>query len=107
MVELVYFGSGLCNRAPDVLGRMYSATGKEWVANMQVVEAVKLGITVTIRPATDAERKRAEALTALYEIGQQIRQRVDNILEQDTPESAQEARQSMAAEFLGAPNLRS
>ena len=90
MIELVYFGHELAKRAPLAAGVIYSAMHKEWITVMQAVEAVELEVPISIRPATESEKKRVESLAALYEIGEQLGERVKSILdEHQTPPAPQ------------------
>lgn len=100
MVELVYFGEELCERAPGAIGCLYHDAGKEWVPGMQVFELIRLNMPLTIRPATESEMKRAEALAALYEIGKQIGDKIEHILDQESPEVISEAKQKLAQQFF-------
>lgn len=82
MVELVYFGEELAQRAPLAAGVIYSAMHREWITAMQAVEAVRLAIPISIRPATEAEKKRVETIAALYEVGAQLGERIKSILDE-------------------------
>lgn len=82
MIELVYFGEELAQRAPLAAGVIYSAMHKEWITAIQVVEAVRLELPLSIRPATDAEKQRVETIAALYEVGAQLGERIKLILDE-------------------------
>lgn len=82
MIELVYFGNELAQRAPLAAGVIYSAMHREWITAMQVVEAVQLEMPLSIRPATADEKKRVETIAALYEVGAQLGERIKSILDE-------------------------
>lgn len=100
MVELVYFGEELCERAPGVVGCLYHGTTKSWVSTMEVLETIRLKMAVQIRPASESEMKRAEALAAMYEIGQQIGEKIEQLLDQEGPEAAQEVKDRLAQKIF-------
>ena len=80
-MQAVYFGQELNKRAPDIVGCLYLDSGAQWVTLVDVVAAMDRGETISIRPASDAEMKRAEGVVALYEIGQQISAKIGQILD--------------------------
>lgn len=92
MVELVYFGEELCQRAPGIVGSLYHGSSKQWVSALEAVEAVKAKFPIVIRPATESEMRRAEALVAMHDIGRQIGEKLNQLLDQETPEEVQKAK---------------
>jgi len=83
MIELVYFGNEHRERAGDAVGSVYNSADKEWITPLQVVEAIKLRMAVSIRPATETEMKRMHEHVALYEIGRQLEIKVGHLLDRD------------------------
>lgn len=86
-MQVVYFGQELNRRAPEVIGCMCLEPDVKWVSLLDVVAAMERREPVTIRPASDAEMKRAESVVALYEIGQQLGAKISEILD-DKPNEA-------------------
>jgi hypothetical protein len=94
--ELVYFGEEYAERAPAVMGNVFSSITQRWVSAEEFVETIRLRIPLLIRPATESEMNRAEAATAIYEIGQQLGQKIDRLLDQHAPESVQTLKDKLA-----------
>lgn len=80
-MQIVHFPEELQARAPDIMGRLRVAHSQKWVTPADVVAVINDGQTVTIRPATEVELKRAEAYMALYGIHTQLGAHVGNQLD--------------------------
>ncbi|MFC0131398.1 hypothetical protein CR105_03050 [Massilia eurypsychrophila] len=85
-MQVVYFSQELQARAPGVLGCLFNEDTKGWVSLIDVAAAIERRENVTVRPATETEMKRAEAVAALFDIGVQLGQKVEALLDQETPE---------------------
>jgi hypothetical protein len=80
-MQAVYFGLELNKRAPELIGCLCTEPDIKWINLLDVCAAMAAGETVTIRPASDAEMKRAEGAVALYEIGQQLGAKIGELLD--------------------------
>jgi hypothetical protein len=80
-MQVVYFGQELHRRAPEVIGCLCLEPDVQWVSLLEVVAAMESGETVTIRPASDSEMKRAESLVQLCEIGEQLGAKIGQLLD--------------------------
>jgi hypothetical protein len=108
-MQVVYFSQELQARAPAVLGCLYDEATKNWVTLFDVAAAIERRETVAIRPATESEMKRAEAIAALFDIGVMLGQKVEALLDQDTPEVVKgkitAIREAMESVDTGPPEL--
>lgn len=86
-MQAVYFGQELNKRAQEVIGCLCLEPNVEWVNLLDVVAAMDRGETVTIRPASVGEMKRAESLVSLCEIGEQLGAKIGELLD-GKPEEA-------------------
>lgn len=80
-MQAVYFGQELNKRAPDIVGCLYLDPAAKWVTLFDLVAAMDRGETITIRPASQSEMKRAECLVALYEISWQLGAKIGELLD--------------------------
>lgn len=104
MVELVYFGDAHAARAPGMVGTIYSGAGQEWVTPAEIFEAMELKIPLIVRPASESEMKRMEAIVSMYEIGAEIAQKIGDLLDQNGRDAVASSQQD-AAEKLGSLDL--
>lgn len=84
-MNVVYFSEELANRAPGHIYPLCEEPSGAWVSLVDVVEAIRRREPVTIRPATEGEMRRAEAATALYEIGLLLSEKLNTLLDQQSP----------------------
>lgn len=80
-MQLVFFGSELNQRAPEVVGVFYEPTLPMWVSLQEALGVLMAGHSVSIRPATETEMKRAERLIVLHEVGFQMAKATHEALE--------------------------
>ncbi len=83
---VVHFPEELYARAPKAIGRLCLAPSNEWVSLITVAEAVDRGETVTIRPASENELRRADAFVSLYEIGLAMGEKIGILLDKESPD---------------------
>jgi hypothetical protein len=86
---VVHFPQELHERAPDAIGRLCVAPNAIWTSLVELAAIVNRGEIVTIRPASDAEVRRAEAYVSLYEIGQAMNEKIGALLDKESPEAVQ------------------
>lgn len=87
-MEAVYFGFEFQKKAPEVFGHMCRAPSGEWVTLGDVAAAIESGETVTVRPASKSEMRRAEDFIALIEVGKQLGAKLGSLLDQYAPKEA-------------------
>jgi hypothetical protein len=88
-MNVVYFPEQLNARAPALMGCLCAVPENRWLNLGDVAHALRNGEAVNIRQASPTELKRAEGLTALYEVGMIVGEKVKALLDQDpaaTPE---------------------
>lgn len=86
-MHAVYFPEALADSLPSgALSYFYTAPDNLSASIVDIVQAIRRGEVVTIRPATASELKRMESFIALYGIGQQLGEKLGTLLDQD-PES--------------------
>jgi hypothetical protein len=88
MQNVVYFPEELQARAPSSVGVLYFTPTHEWGTLFNVIDVVRTGETVTIRPATPEEVERAEKRVVLYEISLQLGAHIGSLLDHEPPEVA-------------------
>lgn len=81
-MQVVFFPENLCARAPDILSCLYSWPDNQKTSIPEVIEAIRRNELIMIRPASESELKRAEAMIALFDIGVMIGQKVQVLLDQ-------------------------
>lgn len=108
-MQVVYFPEELNARAPTVMGVLCVASPNTWVNLFDIVEFIKAGETVTIRPASAPELQRAEGRVALYEIGVALGAQISALLDhepvEETEEKIEGLRDVLASYDMGFPNL--
>lgn len=83
-MQVVYFPEALCDSVPGgALSYFYTAPDNLPANMVDIVRAIQRGEVVTIRPATETELNRAEAIVALVQIGGMIAEKVGVLLDQD------------------------
>lgn len=82
-MQVVFFPEEFHTRAPTIMGHLRAAASHKWVTLNDVIETVRAGQAVTIRPASETELKRAEGYIALYDIGVQLAAHLGELLDQD------------------------
>lgn len=87
-MQFVYFPEELNARAPETVGCLCAAPSGEWVSLLDIVAAIQRRETVSIRPASEGEMRRAEAYVALYEIGMMLAEKMEVLLDQETADVA-------------------
>lgn len=85
-MQVVYFPEELHARAPSAVGVLCYVPTNEWVSLFDVVDMVRTGENVTIRPASEQEVQRAEQLVILHEIGHELSKHVGALLDHEPPE---------------------
>lgn len=84
-MNLVYFDHQLSDQAPGLIGSFRANPGAEWVTFAAIVDTLNQGEPVNIRPASPAERGRAESVIALSQIAEQLAAKVGTLLDADAP----------------------
>lgn len=87
-MQAVYFPEELNARAPHAIGQFAEIPSTKWLTLVDIVEAIRRGEAITIRPASDSELRRAEAYIAMFEIGAALAEKMHSLLDQETPEAA-------------------
>lgn len=87
-MKVIYFGTELHRRAPEVMGVFCSDPEGQWLTVPEFLQAIERGECVDTRPASPTEMKRAEAMVALYEICVQLGYNLGALLDKDEPEVA-------------------
>ncbi|MFC0168399.1 hypothetical protein ACFFKC_09925 [Pseudoduganella danionis] len=95
MKSYIYFGLEHHQKAPELFGVLTTSPELNWVGLDHLVSALDAGESIQIRPASNAERVRADATIALYEVGALLAGKLESLL--DAPgtesESAEGAKQ--------------
>lgn len=108
-MNIVYFNEELNARAPTVMGVLCDASTNSWTNLFDVVELIKAGETVTIRPASEQELQRAEGRVALYDIGVALGAQISALLDHEPPEETDKKleglRDVLASYDMGFPGL--
>jgi len=99
-MQVVHFPEELHARAPSAVGVLCFAPTNEWGTLFNVIDLVRTGETVTIRPATEQEVERAEQLVVLHEIGQELSQCIGKLLDHEPPEVVDQHRAQLAEAIL-------
>lgn len=81
-MNAVYFGFSFQEKAPEIFGHMCLSPSGEWVTLRDIAQAIEDGETVTVRPASASELKRAEEYVALIEVGKQLGEKIGSLLDQ-------------------------
>lgn len=87
-MQIVYFPEELHARAPSAVGVLYFAPTDEWGTLFNVIDVVRAGETVIIRPASEQEVGRAEKRVVLHEISMQLGAHIGSLLDHEPPEVA-------------------
>lgn len=90
-MNTVFFNESLHARAPKVIGVLFLEKENQWVGLAEVVDAVRRGEVVTIRPASDVEMSRAEAIVSTFEVGQQISKNIQTLYDNKGPDEVEDA----------------
>ncbi|NHZ35343.1 hypothetical protein [Massilia rubra] len=80
-MKVVYFPDENSSRAQTAVGAMFASPQNKWVNLLDLIATIESGETVEIRPASEAEIKRADAYVALHQIGVMLGEKLDAILE--------------------------
>jgi hypothetical protein len=108
-MDVVYFPEELHARAPTVMGVLCVASSNTWVHLFDIIEFIKAGETVTIRPASASELQRAEGRIVLYEIGVALGAQISSLLDHEPPEETDKKleglRDVLASYDMGFPDL--
>jgi hypothetical protein len=80
-MQVVYFPREDHEPAPADLGSLYNEATSSWVTINDVAAAIRRRENVSVRPATASELKRAEALSALFQIGLMLQQKIGTLLD--------------------------
>lgn len=99
-MEFVYLDEKLTTRAPNLLAPLFVKNTDQWAQLGDVVNALRRGESVSIRPANEAEKNLAEELVVMYEIGQELTVR-RQMLYQQMMKYAEGVDPAVAAERLG------
>ncbi|WUR14718.1 hypothetical protein E7V67_006305 [[Empedobacter] haloabium] len=105
-MRAVFFPEELNDRAPNVIGHFCADPGHEWLTLLDIVDAIRRGEEVTIRPATDSELKRADAYISLYEIGTMLGEKLVTLLDREDPGVA-DAKLAAFAEMVTTSDINS
>lgn len=81
-MNFVYFGQDLNRRAPDLFGHICNDPMTQWVGLLDISAALQSGHSVSIRHATESELKRAEALIALRNVGEEMARSIHQLLDE-------------------------
>jgi hypothetical protein len=87
-MKVVYFGTELQLRAPEVMGVFCTDPEGQWLTVPEFLQAIERGECVDTRPASPTEMKRAGAMVTLYEICVQLGYNLGALLDKDEPEVA-------------------
>lgn len=90
-MQVVYFGEELNARAPEIVGILCSAPGGEWITILDIVGAIQRCEVISIRPASEGEKNRAEVYIALHELGTMLGQKMGKLLDQENDKEATRA----------------
>lgn len=71
-MKVVYFDRELTDRAPSLIGSFCIDPGAKWISLVDIVATLDRGEPVEIRPASEAERERAEGLAVIGGIAVQL-----------------------------------
>lgn len=108
-MQVIFFSQELAARAPAAVGCLFDEGTKNWVTLFDIAAAIERRENVTIRPASESEMKRAEAVAALFDIGVMLGEKVAALLDQDTPEVVRQKitaiRDAMESVETGPPEL--
>ena len=80
-MKIAYFDQSISTRAPDLIGMWCTDPGAEWITGADIMAALERGESVEIRPASDAERERAESMIVLLGIGLKLAAAMGNLLD--------------------------
>jgi hypothetical protein len=80
-MKVVYFDQSISTRAPDLIGMWCTDPGATWITGGDIMAALERGEPVEIRPASEAERQRAESAIVLLGIGWQLASSMGSILD--------------------------
>lgn len=95
-MNIVYFDQSISTRAPDLIGMWCTDPGAKWISGADIMAMLERGESVVIRPASEAERQRAESAIVLLGIGWQLAASMGSIL--DSSAATQTADLGMAAD---------
>lgn len=84
-MDFVFFPDHLATRSPGYIGNLCIAPSGQRATLTDVTDALQRRDSVSIRQASEAELKRAEALASLFEIGVLLGQKLETLLDQDAP----------------------
>jgi hypothetical protein len=101
-MNAIFFGEELNARAPNVVGALCRDDGY-WIGFPDVLQAMRNGEIVTIRPATEAEYKRAAALVEIHDLGMRIAEMQAEIFGNQGPEVIEEAIFQLHQAIMSAP----
>lgn len=87
-MKVIYFGTELHQRAPEMMGVFCSDPEGKWLTVPEFLAAIERFEPVDTRPASASEMKRAEAMVTLYEICVQLGYNLGALLDKDEPEVA-------------------
>lgn len=90
-MNVVFFGEDLNARAPHAVGCLFDEGAGGWTDLIKVAQALRGGEAVQIRQATETERKRAEALTEIYELSALLGARLCQLYENQGAGVAEDA----------------
>lgn len=83
-MQFVHFPDSLVESAPaGTLSSLYTSPDNVPAKLLDLIHAITRGETVTVRPATASELKRAEAIIALVQIGSMIGEKFGVLLDQE------------------------
>jgi len=102
-MQAVYFWKELHERAPHVVGCLCAAPKEEWISLAEIAEAMDRGESISIRPATPSELKRAADLIACSEAGDEMGTKMDVLFERSPQEEVGTARELVSAIFSSIP----
>jgi hypothetical protein len=71
-MELVHFGEDLKARTNGFIGTTLLVSEYRWISDQEMFSLLKDESDVKTRAASSSERKRAEAMADLYELGRQM-----------------------------------
>lgn len=80
-MKIVYFDQSISTRAPDLIGMWCADPGAKWITGADIMAALEQGESVEIRPASEAERQRAESAIVLLGIGWQLAAGMGSLLD--------------------------
>jgi hypothetical protein len=103
-MKVVFFPEELNARAPHAVGILAEEPSAKWLTLVDVIEAMRRGETIAMRPATQSEIKRAEAYIAMFEIGAMLAEKMHTLLDQEPLETAT-AKVAAMGQLLGSGGI--